>query len=131
TVPVIDYATDYNWTLPSGATIVGGANTNSIIVNFDVTATSGIISVVGSNDCGIGATANLNLTVNITPYIPTNYTVSACSGEEASVAPANGGSNIVPPGTTYSWGLPTVTGGITGATSMSGQTNFNQTLVNP
>ena len=131
-VPTIANATGYVWSLPIGATIVSGINTESITVDFSAIATSGILTVQGTNACGVGTiSANFNLTVNITPYIPINYSVSACSGEEATVLPVNGGGNIVPVGTTYSWGLPTVTGGLTGATALSGQTNFNQTLFNP
>ncbi|MGJ8594160.1 MAG: PKD-like domain-containing protein, partial [Aquaticitalea sp.] len=132
TVPVIANATDYIWTLPTGATIASGANTNSIVVDFDVTATSGVITVQGSNACGVGAvSANFAITVNITPFIQTNYSIDTCSGILATLTPTNGSGDIIPAGTTYSWGLPTVTGGITGATAMTGQSNFNQTLVNP
>ncbi|MBF8150567.1 T9SS type A sorting domain-containing protein [Winogradskyella sp. F6397] len=130
-VPAIANATGYIWTLPTGATIVGGANTNSIIVDFDVTASSGNITVQGSNACGVGAISTLPITVNITPFIAINYTTTTCSEGLASVSPANGGGNIVPPGTTYSWGLPSVTGGLTGATVETGQANFSQTLINP
>ncbi|WP_027124840.1 PKD-like domain-containing protein [Gelidibacter mesophilus] len=131
TVPAIANATDYNWTLPPLATIVGASNTNSIVVNYNIASTSGNVTVEGSNACGVGVSSTLPVTVNITPYIPNNYSVDVCSGEEAIFTPANGGGNIVPPGTSYSWGLPSVTGGITGATVETGQTNFNQTLVNP
>ncbi|MBI4645146.1 MAG: hypothetical protein HY738_00785 [Bacteroidia bacterium] len=60
--PVTD-ATGYNWALPSGATIASGANTNSITVNFSVTASSGNITVYGVNDCGDGNPSSLWITV--------------------------------------------------------------------
>lgn len=41
-VPAISNATGYIWTLPSGATIASGNNTNSISVNFSSAASSGI-----------------------------------------------------------------------------------------
>ena len=47
-------ATGYHWTLPSGATIVSGANTNTISVNFGSTAAAGNITVYGLNACGNG-----------------------------------------------------------------------------
>ncbi len=131
-VPAIANATDYIWTLPTGATITAGATTDTITVNYSLVATSGIVTVKGNNDCGDGIiSANHAVTINITPSITVNYSPPVCSGELVTVTPADGGGNIVPLGTTYSWSLPTVTGGITGATALSGQTNFNQTLTNP
>lgn len=55
TVPVIPNAVNYIWTLPAGATIVSGANTNSITVDFADDAYSGSITVQGSKSCGTGA----------------------------------------------------------------------------
>ena len=130
-VPAITNAAGYNWTVPPGAVIIAGANTNTITVDYGNSASSGDVTVEGTNACGVGVISILPITVNITPFIDINYSPIACSGEEVIVAPADGGGNIVPSGTTYSWGLPTVTGGITGATALTGQANFNQTLVNP
>jgi hypothetical protein len=130
-VPVIANALNYIWTLPPGATITSGANTDTITVNYSLAASSGIITVRGNNACGDGiVSTNYSVTVNITPAIILNYSPTVCSEELITVLPANGGGNIVPPGTTYSWGLPTVTAGITGATALSGQIDFNQTLIN-
>lgn len=42
-----------------------------------------------------------------------------------------GGDGIVPGGTTYTWGLPVVTGGITGAATGAGAANISGTLSNP
>jgi len=50
-VPAISGATGYVWTLPSGASIASGSNTNSITVNFSSSASSGTISVYGTNSC--------------------------------------------------------------------------------
>ena len=47
-------ATGYAWTLPAGATIASGANTENITVDFAVDATSGVITVHGTNACGSG-----------------------------------------------------------------------------
>ena len=71
TVPLITNATSYNWTLPAGASIVSGANTNSITVNYSMTAASGNIAVNGSGNCGDGAVSSLYVTV-----IQLGYTVS-------------------------------------------------------
>lgn len=53
-VPPIAGATGYAWTLPPGAAIASGANTANIIVNFDVNAASGSLTVAGTNTCGTG-----------------------------------------------------------------------------
>lgn len=50
----VDNATNYNWTLPVGATIVSGANTSNITVDFGMDAVSGVFTVYGSNTCQNG-----------------------------------------------------------------------------
>jgi trimeric autotransporter adhesin len=62
--------TDYNWTVPSGATIVSGNNTNSITVDYGMTAVSGNVTVNGSNNCGSGVTSTLAISVNAIPAAP-------------------------------------------------------------
>ena len=65
TVPVIDNATSYLWTLPSGVT--GTSTTNSIIVAYSPSAVSGNLTVKGVNDCGKGTESSLPLTVYSSP----------------------------------------------------------------
>ena len=62
TVTEIPNATSYVWTLPAGAT--GTSETNSITVNFSVSAVSGNITVKGRNDCGNGTESLLAIVVN-------------------------------------------------------------------
>ncbi|MGL5892036.1 MAG: FG-GAP-like repeat-containing protein, partial [Bacteroidia bacterium] len=108
-------ATGYTWTLPVGATIISGNNTNSITVNFSSAAQSGPIEVVATNSCGNGATStSLNLTVNPLPdaagVITSNTAASVCQG-------AAGVTYSIPPvanATSYNWSLPS------GATIVSG-----------
>lgn len=71
-VPVIANATTYNWSVPAGATIVGGATTNSITVDFAMSATSGNVTVYGSNSCGNGDVSEpFAVAVNPIPETPT------------------------------------------------------------
>lgn len=70
TVPSITGATSYTWTVPTGATIVSGANTNSITVDFSMSAASGNVTVYGSNSCGNGTASSLQVTVNPIPVTP-------------------------------------------------------------
>jgi hypothetical protein len=70
-VPPITEATGYNWTLPAGATIASGYNTESITVDFAMGASSGPIAVNGTNFCGSGpVSANLEVTVIDKPDAP-------------------------------------------------------------
>lgn len=48
--PAVAGATSYTWTLPQGCTIVNGANTNSITVNFSLFG--GQVKVKANNACG-------------------------------------------------------------------------------
>jgi len=68
TVPPINFATTYNWNLPSGATASG--NFNSIQVSFSDLANSGFISVSGLNDCGYGSESSLFVNINLLPETP-------------------------------------------------------------
>lgn len=52
-------ATNYVWTLPDSAVIVGNLDTNSIVVNYSPYGVSGTLSVYGTNSCGPGVSSNL------------------------------------------------------------------------
>ena len=100
----VNNATGYNWTLPTGATIASGANTNSITVNFGTT--SGNIGVTPTNSCGNG-TAAPALAVAVTP-LPANagtFTTSSatvCAGQAGvvyTIAAVTGA-------TSYAWVVP-------------------------
>jgi hypothetical protein len=71
TVPAIAGASSYTWTVPTGATIMSGGNTNSITVDFSPAAVSGNITVFGTNSCGNGTVSpNFAVTVNPIPPAP-------------------------------------------------------------
>lgn len=115
-VAAISNATGYSWTLPSGASITGGANTNSITVSYSASALSGNVVVLGTNACGSGTSSTSNVIVNPTPATPvisSSGSLSICSGGSVvlQVNPAAGvsyqwrrnGANISgATGTTYS-----------------------------
>ncbi len=70
-VPPVTGATGYTWTIPAGATIMTGGNTNSIVVDFSASAVSGNITVLGTNTCGNGTVSpNFAVTVNPIPATP-------------------------------------------------------------
>ncbi|HRE51747.1 MAG TPA: Ig-like domain-containing protein, partial [Flavitalea sp.] len=62
-VPEIEDAASYKWSLPPGATFVSGYGTNSIAVKFGAASTSGAVTVYGENSCGNGAASSFNVTV--------------------------------------------------------------------
>jgi hypothetical protein len=67
----INNADSYTWTVPAGATIASGQGTKDITVNFGTNAVSGIITVTGTNSCGIGPPSpGINVTVNPIPAAP-------------------------------------------------------------
>lgn len=73
-VPPILHATSYIWTLPNG--VVGSSNTNSITVDFSMSAVSGNITVCGNSNFGTGPTVSFPVIVNT---VPTGITVSGDS----------------------------------------------------
>jgi len=79
TVPTIPNATGYVWSLPTGATITAGANTNTITVSFSYAAVSGVITVYGTNTFGNGTPSpNFSLTVNLPPAPVITGPASVC-----------------------------------------------------
>ena len=115
TVAVIANATSYNWTLPSGAT--GTSTTNSITVNYGVSAVSENITVKGNNSYGDGAVSTLAITVNLLPAISETITgnTTVCQGQ-------NSVSYTVPVianATSYIWTLPSGTTGTSTTNSIT------------
>lgn len=96
-VAPISNATGYSWTLPSGASIASGANTNSITVNYSSGSSSGNISVSGTG-CGSGSASNYYVTVH-------------SIGEPGSIS----GDNFACSGSTHTYSIS----GVTGATYYS------------
>ncbi|MDY0343971.1 MAG: hypothetical protein RBR28_10390, partial [Lentimicrobium sp.] len=119
--PVLN-ATSYEWTLPAGATIVSGINTDNITVDFSTSASSGNIRARGINACGNGAwSPNLTITVARLPQNP-----GAISGSTTVCQGQSGVTYSVPVinfANGYEWQLPV------GAIITSG-TNTNQITVN-
>jgi N-acetylneuraminic acid mutarotase len=95
----------YVWILPSGASIVSGSGTNSIIVDFSDSAISGDIMVYGNNLCGNGTISPpFPVTVNPLPAAP-----GTVSGPSNICKPATGvifSVETVNGATGYTWTLP-------------------------
>ena len=101
-VPPINNATSYTWTLPAGTTITSGANTDSITVDFDPTAPAGtwIITVQGNSTCGSGTISpDFEVEIIESPVMDTIADQSVCANDSSSTIAFSGGSA----GTTYDW----------------------------
>lgn len=119
-VAPIANASNYNWTVPSGANITSGANTNSITVDFSAIAVSGNVTVYGSSVCGIGANSTLSVSVNPLPVITITGPASACVNTTGNIYTTEPGM------TGYTWtvsaGGTIVSGGATNAITVAWST---------
>ena len=109
-VAAISNATSYTWSLPSGAT--GTSTTNSISVSYGATATSGNITVKGTNSCGNGTQSALAITVNPLPAAAGTITgiTNVCQGQSSVVYSVATIANA----SSYIWSLPS---GATGSST--------------
>jgi hypothetical protein len=112
-IPIINNATSYIWTLPNGVT--GSSSTNNITVNYTSSAVSGNITVKGNNSCSEGLASNLSVVVNPLPetgIISGNTPV--CQGENAIsyMIPA------LPNASSYIWTLPSGATGVSTTNSI-------------
>lgn len=94
-VGAISGATSYVWSYSgTGFTIVSGSGTNSITANFSASATSGNLTVYGTNSCGSGAvSANYAITVNTTSSAPASASASpttVCAGNSTTLTVSGG-----------------------------------------
>jgi hypothetical protein len=98
----IPNTSDYDWTVPAGATIVSGDNTHSITVDFSSNAVSGNVTVIGNNSCGNGPTSSLEVIVHELPVPTISGPLSACFMSNDNVYTTEAGN------TDYEW---IITGG--------------------
>lgn len=93
TVDPIVNATGYAWTLPAGASITNGANTNTITVTFGTT--SGSVVVAGVGVCGNGAPSSVPVTVHPLPVPTIAGTATACQSAPMTYTTQTGMSGYV------------------------------------
>ncbi len=108
-----------NWTLNPGNISGTGANTS---ING---LTSGNYSYTVTNEFGCISLLSNNVTINSQPPTPivSNQSISILTGSNFICSPQG-----VPPGTTYSWPNPSLSGGITGYSSGINQDSITGNL---
>ncbi|NUY80791.1 immunoglobulin domain-containing protein [Flavobacterium sp. MAH-1] len=136
---IVPAGTTYSWPAPvvTGGITGGSAQSGQAAVsqtlinptNVVQTATYTVTPTSGTAGNCVGTAFTVVVTVNPRPFI-INTTQTACSGTTFSYAPTNGGGNIIPAGTTYSWGLPVLSGVVGGATTGTNQPTISQNLTN-
>jgi large repetitive protein len=104
-------ATNYQWVVPTGATIASGQNSTSVVVNWG-TSMGGTVCVTPSNSCGSAAPTCVNVTVAATAPDSSAMTglTSVCPDGTATISVAPNASI-----TKYTWIVPANT------TILSGQ----------
>lgn len=107
-------AIGYFWSVPLGATITSGQNTNSITVDFSSSVNGGNISVYATNCSGGGPSSSSALSMRPLPAaagaIDGNPIICPSSSETYSIAPVNGATGYVwtpSPGATITSGQNT------------------------
>jgi hypothetical protein len=116
-------ATGYIWSVPQGATISSGNNTNAITLDFSAAAQSGVITVYATDGtCYSTTSAPFAVTVSNTPDAAGNITGNqiVCEGDQGvvySVTPITGAN-------TYTWTVPTGVVITSGANTNSITVNF-------
>jgi hypothetical protein len=121
-VAVITGATNYTWTVPSGASITSGQGTNSILVDFGCSTVNGNISVTVNNSC-IGAGTPSNLAITLGSTVPQPGTITGTTSVPQGQTGVIYAIAAVSGATTYNW---TYTG--TGGTIVSGQGTASVTV---
>jgi gliding motility-associated-like protein len=133
---IVPSNTTYTWSGPSMQPgIIGGvAATNSGTISGTlVNQTPGMLTatytITPKSGTAEGDPFTVVVTVNPKATIASNSATPVCSGFPFTFTPPN--TDIVPLGTTYSWSIPSVTGGMTGGANATNVATISGTLTNP
>ncbi|MCA6418576.1 MAG: hypothetical protein IM603_05695, partial [Cytophagales bacterium] len=139
---VVPAGTTYTWTAPTISPTPGsltGASGQALpqtsisqtLNNTTTIVQTAVYTVTPTSGAGcVGSNFNITLDVNPKPVIA-NRTATICSGDTFTVSPVDASPvTIVPFGTTYAWGIPSMTPGVAGGTAAAGQASISQTLTN-
>lgn len=124
-------STTYSWGSPvySGTVSGGSAQSGQATIGQSLSISgnsSGTASYTVTPLTGSCPGANFSVIVTVNPLPSSgNLTSAACSGQVFNVVPSG-----MPLNTTYSWGIPSYTGAVSGGSSQSVQGSISQTLTN-
>lgn len=102
TIPAAVDADSYTWTVPSGANILSGQGSTSIVVDFGISG--GTISVQANNSCGSSSATTSIVVILPVPTTPSSVVGSntVCAGQQGAVFTVVNDPTI----TTYTWSVP-------------------------
>ena len=119
-INAVSRASSYNWTFPSGTSVLSGGNHNVITVQYPQNFTGASLVVMATNACGFSSTRTRNVSVN------NLSSPRSISGPEEGLCGATNAVYSVPTvsgATSYTWTVPA------GAT-FTGNANGNSIVVN-
>ncbi|MEM0543154.1 PKD domain-containing protein [Flavobacterium sp. j3] len=126
--PCTNTTPTYLWSFPGG-TPSSATSQTAPSVTYAI-AGNYTVSLAVTNECGTATAVSNSFAVQSAPTVQ-NETITVCGGVAFSVSPSNStAGNTIPVGTTYSWPIPIVTGGMTGGVSGTNQTVISGTLNN-
>jgi hypothetical protein len=116
-------AASYNWSVPSGWTIISGDGTTSILVDPGTAGENGVISVSATDTSGSSAAFSMYVSVNPLPEVFAGEDTALCSGSfpytlvgSGNAASYNWPGN--PPSLTMpAWGICILIGTLNGCTN--------------
>jgi hypothetical protein len=132
---VVPAGTTYTWSIPvvtgsmSGGAAGSGTTITGTLTNPTNTTQTAIYTVTPTTGSCVGNQFTISVTVSPRPTI-SNMTETVCNGDSFSLTPVNGTNGVVPAETTYTWSIPSMTGGVTGGVAGSG-TSITGALTNP
>lgn len=85
TVPAQSGALSYNWTVPTGATIISGQNSTTINVLWN-SAPGGQVCVDWTDSCTTSTPTCFNVTVNPTPTMTQPANATYCNGDPVPIS---------------------------------------------
>lgn len=128
------------WNLDPSRKTIGGVSPNfsTVISNFSISQTTRyrlryttVNPAVDPNSTYTILPQVLDVTNYTTPYVNNISGIVTCGGTAFSVTPSDGGGNIIPAGTKYTWTIATPNANLNGATDQSiSQSVISQTLTN-
>ncbi len=105
----------YNWSYSGTGHTINGSG-NSVIVDFNSTATSGILGVTATNSCGTSIARTVDITVNAPPVASFSYPGTPYCPNAANPLPAFSGGGIA--------GTFSSTAGLVFVNASTGQVNL-------